>query len=60
MPSKDIKYQNQKVILMDFLKNKKAIVTHPVVLFIVGIVLGLVVAYLWAAYTTIPHPFCPT
>jgi len=41
------------------MRSKKGIVTHPVILFIIGIVLGLVVAYLWANYTTMAHPFCP-
>ena len=43
---------------MDFLKNKKAIVTHPVVLFFVGVIIGLVFAYLWVNYTTVSNPFC--
>lgn len=45
---------------MNFLKNKKGIVTHPVVLFFIGVVVGLVLAYLWIKYTTIANPFCPT
>ena len=48
----------KKVILMDFLKNKKAFVTHPVVMFITALILGLVLAYLWINYTTVPNPFC--
>ncbi len=44
---------------MNFLKNKKAFVTHPVMLFLIGVLLGLVLAYLWANYTTIANPFCP-
>ncbi len=43
---------------MNFSKSKKGIVTHPVVLFIVGLVLGLAAAYLWVNYTTIANPFC--
>lgn len=43
---------------MKIFKSKRGIVTHPVVLFIVGVVLGLVVAYLWVKYTTIANPFC--
>ncbi len=43
---------------MKLLRSKKAIVTHPVVLFIVGVVLGLVLAYLWVNYTTLANPFC--
>jgi len=43
---------------MKLFKNKKGIVTHPVGLFIIGLVLGLVLAYLWINYTTIANPFC--
>jgi len=43
---------------MKMFKSKKGIVTHPVSLFIFGIILGLVLAYLWVTYTTIPNPFC--
>jgi len=43
---------------MSFLKNKKAFVTHPVVMFITALILGLVLAYLWINYTTVPNPFC--
>jgi len=43
---------------MDFLKSKKGIVTHPVVLFLIGVVLGLVVAWFWITQTKIPNPFC--
>ncbi|MBI4451842.1 hypothetical protein HY637_00290 [Candidatus Woesearchaeota archaeon] len=45
---------------MDFLKNKKGIVTHPVVLFVFGVVLGLVLAYVWVNYIDIANPFCTT
>ncbi len=45
---------------MEFLKSKKGIVTHPVVLFLVGVVLGLVLAYLWVNYINIANPFCPS
>jgi len=44
---------------MKIFKNKKGFVTHPVILFIVGVALGLVLAYLWSNYTTMAHPFCP-
>ena len=45
--------------IMKIFRSKKAIVTHPVVLFLVGVVLGLVLAYLWAQkYINIPDPFC--
>lgn len=43
---------------MNIFKSKRGIVTHPVVLFIIGVVLGLVLAYLWIKYTTVPNPFC--
>ncbi|MDP6648488.1 MAG: hypothetical protein QGH34_03785 [Candidatus Woesearchaeota archaeon] len=42
---------------MKFFKDKRGIVTHPVGLFIMGVILGLVLAYLWINYTSIPHPF---
>ncbi len=44
---------------MRIFKGKKGFVTHPVILFLVGVVLGLVLAYLWVNYTTIANPFCP-
>lgn len=43
---------------MGIFNSKKGIVTHPVTLFLVGVLLGLILAYLWANYTTIPNPFC--
>jgi hypothetical protein len=43
---------------MKLFKSKKGIVTHPVMLFLFGVVLGLVLAYLWVNYTTIANPFC--
>lgn len=43
---------------MKIFKGKKGIVTHPVMLFIVGVVIGLVLAYLWVNYTKIANPFC--
>ena len=44
---------------MKIFENKKGIVTHPVTLFFVGVVLGLILAYLWINFTTIANPFCP-
>lgn len=43
---------------MKIFNDKKGIVTHPVTLFIVAVIVGLVVAYLWVNYTTVPNPFC--
>ena len=43
---------------MKIFSSKKGIVTHPVVLFLVGVLLGLVLAFLWTKYTTIANPFC--
>ena len=44
---------------MKFFNSKKGIVTHPGFLFIAGVVLGLVAAYLWARqYIAVPSPFC--
>lgn len=43
---------------MKIFNDKKGIVTHPVTLFIVAVIVGLVVAYLWVKYTTVPNPFC--
>ena len=43
---------------MKIFKSKRGIVTHPVVLFVVGVVLGLVLAYIWVKYITVPNPFC--
>ena len=40
------------------IKNKKAIVTHPAMMFLIAFILGLVAAYLWIHYTTVPNPFC--
>ena len=44
---------------MEFLKSKKAFVTHPVMLFVFGVVLGLVLAYVWVNYINLANPFCP-
>ena len=44
---------------MEFLKSKKGIVTHPVFLFMFGVALGLVLAYVWVNYLNIANPFCP-
>jgi hypothetical protein len=49
----------KKVILMKFLKNKKGIVTHPVTMFIIAFVLGLIAAYLLINYTAATGLFCP-
>lgn len=49
----------KKVILMDFMKNKRGIVTHPAMMFVIAFVLGLVAAYLWINYVDIANPFCP-
>ena len=49
----------KKAILMDFLKSKRGIVTHPAMMFIIALVLGLVLAYVWINYISIPNPFCP-
>ncbi len=39
--------------------DKKAIVTHPVSLFLIALVIGAVLAILWAqGYVSIPFPFC--
>jgi hypothetical protein len=44
---------------MRIFSSKKGIVTHPVMLFAFGVLLGLVLAYLWARkYINIPDPFC--
>jgi len=43
---------------MRIFKSKKAIVTHPVMLFFFGVALGLILAYLWINYVDIPNPFC--
>ncbi|MBI2653508.1 hypothetical protein HYX02_01725 [Candidatus Woesearchaeota archaeon] len=50
---------NQKGDNMRIFKNSKGIITHPGMMFVVALILGLVVAYLWIRYTTIPNPFCP-
>ena len=44
---------------MKFLNNKKGIVTHPVTMFIIAFVLGLVAAYLLINYTAATGLFCP-
>ncbi|HLC61054.1 MAG TPA: hypothetical protein VJJ52_06520 [Candidatus Nanoarchaeia archaeon] len=43
---------------MKFLENRRAFVTHPAMLFVVALVLGLVLAYVWINYISIPNPFC--
>ena len=44
---------------MTIFSSKKGIVTHPAMMFAIALILGLVLAYLWINYTTIPNPFCP-
>ena len=48
----------QKGDIMKIFKSKKAIVTHPAMMFAIALVLGLVLAYVWIKYTTVPNPFC--
>ena len=43
---------------MKMLDMKNGIITHPGMMFLIAFVLGLVVAYLWANYTTLANPFC--
>ena len=43
---------------MKLFENKKGIVTHPVMLFFVGVIIGLILAYVWINYVSIPNPFC--
>ncbi len=43
---------------MKIFENKKGFVTHPVMLFVVGVILGLVLAYVWVNYTSVANPFC--
>jgi hypothetical protein len=39
--------------------DKKGIVTHPVSLFVVAVIVGMVLAILWAKkYIAVPSPFC--
>ena len=39
--------------------DKKAFVTHPVSMFLVAVVVGMVLAILWAqGYVSVPFPFC--
>ncbi|MBI3035683.1 hypothetical protein HYY71_05165 [Candidatus Woesearchaeota archaeon] len=44
---------------MNIFNNKKGIVTHPVTMFVIALVIGLVLAYVWVNHTTVPNPFCP-
>lgn len=48
----------QKGDIMRIFGNKRGIVTHPLMLFFFGVAVGLVLAYLWINYITIPNPFC--
>lgn len=43
---------------MKIFKSKNGIVTHPVTMFIVALVLGLALAYVWIHYVNVPNPFC--
>ena len=44
---------------MKIFNGKKGFVTHPVMLFLIGVILGLVIAYLWTKkYINLPDPFC--
>jgi len=44
---------------MEFLRNKKGIVTHPAMLFLIAFILGVVVTILWAKQLiAVPFPFC--
>ena len=39
--------------------DKKAFVTHPVSMFLVAVIIGMVIAILWAQqYISVPFPFC--
>ena len=44
---------------MEIFNGKKGIVTHPVTMFVIALVLGLILAYVWINYVNIPNPFCP-
>ncbi len=48
----------EKGDIMKIFNAKKGIVTHPAMMFAIALILGLVLAYLWINYTTIPNPFC--
>ena len=40
-------------------ENKKGIVTHPAMLFVIAFIIGVVVTILWAQqYIAVPFPFC--
>ena len=50
---------SQKGDIMELFKSKKGIVTHPVMLFFAGIVIGIILTILWANGTiNVPFPFC--
>ena len=39
--------------------DRKAFVTHPVSLFVIAMIIGAVLAILWAqGYVSMPFPFC--
>ncbi len=44
---------------MKIFGNKSGIITHPAMMFVFAMVLGLVLAYVWINYINIPNPFCP-
>lgn len=44
---------------MKILNLKKGFVQHPAMMFVIALVLGLVLAYLWINYLAIPNPYCP-
>ncbi|MBS3114907.1 hypothetical protein J4448_07445 [Candidatus Woesearchaeota archaeon] len=43
---------------MTIFNDKKGIITHPAMMFAIALILGLVLAYVWINYITIPNPFC--
>ena len=44
---------------MEVFNGKKGFVAHPVMLFIVGVVIGVILTVLWAKQIiAIPFPFC--
>ena len=38
---------------------KKGIITHPGMMFVIALILGLVLAYVWINYINIANPYCP-
>ncbi|MBI2647609.1 hypothetical protein HYW99_03970 [Candidatus Woesearchaeota archaeon] len=44
---------------MEILDSKRGFVTHPVMLFLIGVVIGIVITILWAKQLiAISFPFC--